>query len=638
MKKEGNSFGKIGVFVLSVVLLAAFSSSALAGSHYKYAINPGIDIYFGHISYIENKESQPIVFKEDQISPEFGVLNYPVAPGNTIRTESNGRCEVQFDTGTILRLEENTEIKLETVLAQSLSSRKKLTNLVLNKGQVYLMYRDYMSLELFQIMTPNAALNMDNNSVALVKINEDGSTDISVMEGKASVLYGPDENSLSQENIKKSRIMRIGKNHKLNYLEDSQSPDFELWNQGINKNFEELHEGQSALPKPLHRYPEAVIYFEKKYGSLYGEWLWDDFCGYVWKPYVHRYYPSGWHPYYYGQWTSVNGQMFWIPEEPWGWVPYHLGTWIWNKKKGWVWIPGDAFAPAWVCWNYVVHTGMYTGYFAWRPWTVMDWLDWRIVDSPWTHAPGDGDVYNQFPDSNLRKLSKKKSPPYVLTGNLKKVFKNVKKGLEQGEKDLLYSYSYLRSNISLVKHEWIISPNVQTKIISWNELGKDAEEALSRLNQDELHKKIVEAYRVIKSPESLKNDDKPETKLNSKASAKNLYSQPASRNALSEKQSHSLRFRDWNPDVKTAREMGVSIIYSGGKNEISCPELKLSSGNVRISPLSRISSGNGFYSSLEGEGSISGRTGSSSSGSKSSTTLTSRTSSSTGKSSKTEKK
>ena len=64
-----------------------------------------------------------------------------------------------------------------------------------------MIYRNYMSLELFQIMTPNAALNMDYNSVTLIKINGDGSTDISIMEGKAFVLYGPDEDSLSQEKM-----------------------------------------------------------------------------------------------------------------------------------------------------------------------------------------------------------------------------------------------------------------------------------------------------------------------------------------------------------------------------------------------------------------------------------------------------
>lgn len=38
-----------------------------------------------------------------------------------------------------------------------------------------------------------------------------------------------------------------------------------------------------------------------------------------------------------------------------------------------------------------------------------------------------------------------------------------------------------------------------------------------------------------------------------------------------------MRFRDWNPDLKIARARGVRIEYSSLRNEVVCPELKLSS-------------------------------------------------------------
>jgi uncharacterized membrane protein YgcG len=37
------------------------------------------------------------------------------------------------------------------------------------------------------------------------------------------------------------------------------------------------------------------------------------------------------------------------------------------------------------------------------------------------------------------------------------------------------------------------------------------------------------------------------------------------------------RFRDWNPDLRVARELGAHIEYSGARNEIRCPELMFSS-------------------------------------------------------------
>ena len=44
------------------------------------------------------------------------------------------------------------------------------------------------------------------------------------------------------------------------------------------------------------------------------------------------------------------------------------------------------------------------------------------------------------------------------------------------------------------------------------------------------------------------------------------------------------RFRDWNPDLRIARQLGVHIEYSSMRNEVRCPELRLSSSDrVRTS-------------------------------------------------------
>jgi len=44
----------------------------------------------------------------------------------------------------------------------------------------------------------------------------------------------------------------------------------------------------------------------------------------------------------------------------------------------------------------------------------------------------------------------------------------------------------------------------------------------------------------------------------------------------------ALRFRDWNPDLRVARELGVRIEYSAAGNEIRCPDLMFSSRDREI--------------------------------------------------------
>ncbi len=40
-----------------------------------------------------------------------------------------------------------------------------------------------------------------------------------------------------------------------------------------------------------------------------------------------------------------------MSEEPFGWATYHYGRWVRLRRVGWVWVPGDEWAPAWVSWR-----------------------------------------------------------------------------------------------------------------------------------------------------------------------------------------------------------------------------------------------------------------------------------------------
>src|SRR5271166_5472485 len=42
---------------------------------------------------------------------------------------------------------------------------------------------------------------------------------------------------------------------------------------------------------------------------------------------------------------------FWDSNEDFGWATYHYGRWIRVAGTGWVWVPGDQWAPGWVSWR-----------------------------------------------------------------------------------------------------------------------------------------------------------------------------------------------------------------------------------------------------------------------------------------------
>jgi hypothetical protein len=80
---------------------------------------------------------------------------------------------------------------------------------------------------------------------------------------------------------------------------------------------------------------------------------------FIWKPTAN----TGWKPYLNGRWIYTNHGWLWQSFDLWGNATYNYGRW-WNSKKfGWVWMPGYAWAPAWVRWR------VSDDYVGWAPLT-----------------------------------------------------------------------------------------------------------------------------------------------------------------------------------------------------------------------------------------------------------------------------
>ncbi len=639
----------------AIIVLGALALSFLfaqpAVGNYKM-INGAKDFYFGHISYVEIKHDgkDPVVFREGQVRPEVALLNLPLGPGDIIQTSDARRCEVQFDNGTIVRLDYDTELKIETILAPSLSTAKKISNLLLAKGQVYVMYKKYDSLEIFQIITPSAAIKLSHHAIAMIRSSEEG-TDVQVEQGKAQILYGEDKSNLLEVKLKAKERALITPDHQAKPASYAGESDFHAWNASVNENFRVLHE-ESFLPKPIEKLPKAVVYFAQRYGNVYGEWLWHPLYGYVWRPYYNDYYPWGtWHPLYYGSWTVYQGQLFWIPEEPWGWVPYHLGIWMWDPKKGWLWLPGSMFAPAWAVWDF------YFGYYFWRAWSLFDWyygayFYWPQMGYPFHYGMEyEPDVPpGRAPEEVLHairkdQLQKKKTVSPPIPKEMKKVLQTTLKALERADASVLSTLREIPRKAVAVKREDLTSPRLREKAISIERFFEQPEskrmlerestpqdslsvsrgalrtiqrsQAIGELEFRALGRQVGgEKIRPSDfsgiAPSPRPAEVAPDVKAGGKIEV------PVARDLAPPSLSPSFRFRDWNPDVKTAIQMGVRISYSSRTNEVSCPELGLASRAISSHMRAAGPSFGGFPVSLgsggSGEGSAGHSSGTTSSG------------------------
>ena len=91
----------------------------------------------------------------------------------------------------------------------------------------------------------------------------------------------------------------------------------------------------------------ADVSFDFAYSNLsdHGTWLVSGEYGRVWQP---REYNRDWNPYYDGHWVDTDMGWTWVSDYRWGAIPYHYGTWVADPRYGWVWIPGQVWAPSWV--------------------------------------------------------------------------------------------------------------------------------------------------------------------------------------------------------------------------------------------------------------------------------------------------
>lgn len=100
-----------------------------------------------------------------------------------------------------------------------------------------------------------------------------------------------------------------------------------------------------------------------------GSWFDSPDYGYVWQPSVYQ-QDRSWRPYTRGRWVNTDQDWTWASDEPFGWACYHYGRWAFLDGRGWIWVPGDQWAPAWVSWR---KNDNYVGWCPLPPETVYDY-------------------------------------------------------------------------------------------------------------------------------------------------------------------------------------------------------------------------------------------------------------------------
>ncbi len=132
--------------------------------------------------------------------------------------------------------------------------------------------------------------------------------------------------------------------------------------------------------------------------SPYGIWIDDPQYGKVWRPDVDQ---DSFRPYYSsGHWEMTAYGNTWVSDYDWGWAPFHYGRWTHAGRRGWLWIPGTTWGPAWVSWR---SGGGYYGWAPLGPGIHINISIGRIPDYYWVFIPQRSIYYRSYPRYDRRR-------------------------------------------------------------------------------------------------------------------------------------------------------------------------------------------------------------------------------------------
>ena len=260
---------------------------------------------------------------------EKAIVNLPITEGTKLRTEADGRAEVEFEDGSTLRLAPSTTVQFPRLSLRD--SGGKLSSVDLATGTAYVDFsgsrNDELALEFGggrTILTRAAHLR--------ISAGETGGQ-IAVFKGDVQV-----DGTAGAVEVKKNQTAIF------NTSADGQPQ--------VAKNID---------PQPLDSWDKQQSQYHQRYGgksysnyspyaygtgdlSYYGTFFSAPGYGRLWQPY---FIGAGWDPFMDGAWAFSPGFGYgWVSSYPWGWTPYHYGSWVFLPGYGWAWQPGGA----WMSW------------------------------------------------------------------------------------------------------------------------------------------------------------------------------------------------------------------------------------------------------------------------------------------------
>ncbi|HEV2647522.1 MAG TPA: DUF6600 domain-containing protein [Acidobacteriaceae bacterium] len=263
-------------------------------------------------------------------------VNLPLLSGVEVSTGSDGRAEIEFEDGSVVRLTPNTALSLDNLAINS--DGVFITNLTLLHGLAYAEFRATQQYTFTLNAGGNIFSPLENTSVR-IDFDQAPAT-FSVFDGTAEIDRQPQSSAGYQTQVHTGETLRTDAQDQSRYFLTQQitSDSWDQWNQSLDQQASSQSDNSTTV-RDTYAGSDGYGWSDL---DANGTWYNVPGEGPVWQPQDAGTDPD-FDPYGNGAWVFYPSTGYiWTSSYRWGWTPYRCGAWSYYNGFGWGWAPGSS--------------------------------------------------------------------------------------------------------------------------------------------------------------------------------------------------------------------------------------------------------------------------------------------------------
>jgi ferric-dicitrate binding protein FerR (iron transport regulator) len=338
MNLLGNRKASAGLAALALGVASLFAVASAQEAQQGTQQGTGQPARAVRLSFVDG---QVKLAQRNQVLASQAVANTPLFEGMQLTTADNGKAEIQFEDGSVVRIAPDSMLTLQVLRGAGTEADAEIR---LNSGLAYFEFQgggqagemsvhfgtSWATTSGFTVLrvamdAPPGSLAVFSGNVHLQRVNPASPASAAVdLHGGESVALDPADPT------------------QFTLAESIEPNSWDAWNSDRDQALTAEAAAQTGAPENLGETQNPA------WNDLDASGSWYDVPGqgYVWSPYEAA--NADFDPYGNGEWmyTPAYGYV-WASGYSWGYMPYQCGAWNFYNGFGWGWAPGMGGCRPW---------------------------------------------------------------------------------------------------------------------------------------------------------------------------------------------------------------------------------------------------------------------------------------------------